>query len=205
MAGIADIVQHTPGAVFAVDERLKIVAWNEAAERALGVAGAEALGATCYETVPAVDADTGRPCYEQCPLLSDRPWHGWVHSRVLKAGWRGREPIRLDCMLLRCILPSAERSTLSFMTPLGAVDAERYLRLLSTIESLYPIMSRSVDLERGLDEILRAILQATGGASSELIVLDPETAAPALTSDRAATPRATVAGWQGGTTPRCST
>jgi hypothetical protein len=38
-------------------------------------------------------------------LLSERPWHGWVHSRVPKAGWRGREPIRLDCMLLRCARP----------------------------------------------------------------------------------------------------
>jgi DNA-binding SARP family transcriptional activator len=180
MAGIADVVQHTPGAVFAVDERLKIVAWNEAAERALGVVGAEALGTTCYETVPAVDADTGRPCYEQCPLLSDRPWHGWVHSRVLKAGWSGQEPIRLDCMLLRCVLPSSEHGTLSFMTPLGAVDAEKYLRLLSTLESLYPIMSRSVDLEQSLAGVLRAVLQATDGVSSELIVLAPDAGPPAL-------------------------
>ncbi|MCE7895793.1 MAG: hypothetical protein DYH19_03420 [Gammaproteobacteria bacterium PRO8] len=78
-------------------------------------------GEVCATAMPRLlrhgrDADTGRPCYENCPLLGERPWHGWVHSRVLKAGWRGGEPIRLDCMLLRYVLPSTEQGTVSFIT-----------------------------------------------------------------------------------------
>ncbi|MBI4494482.1 MAG: PAS domain-containing protein [Chloroflexi bacterium] len=177
-AGVGQVVAHASGAVFAVDERLRIVAWNRAAEWGLGLPEADVLGSLCYETVQAVDADTGRPCYEHCPLVHRSPLYGWVHSRVLKAQWQGGKPVQLDCMLLRCVLPSSERGILSFITPLGAAEAEGYVRAVSAIEALYPVLTRSTDLTQSLSTVVRAVLQATGADAAELRLLDLDTREP---------------------------
>lgn len=175
MAGISEVVANSPGAVFAVDEQLQIVAWNHAAERGLGLAAEAVLGTACYETVHAVDADTGRPCHEHCPLLHrSANTLGWVHSRVLKARWRGGKPVHLDCMLLHCVLPNAEIGTLSFVTPLDASKAEENLRALSAMETLYPMMTRAADVTSSLENVVRATLQGTNADVAELELVDPD-------------------------------
>jgi DNA-binding SARP family transcriptional activator len=204
VGGIAEIVGTAAGAMFAVDERLRIIAWNQAAERLLGVREPVVLGTRCFETVHAVDTDTGRPCYESCPLMDSSAPHGWVHSKVLEAegsrhpgtleaegGGHGPEggghgSMQLDCMLLRYVLPSAEHGTLSFVTPLGAVDAADYVRALAATESLYPLLSRSSDAEASLRHVAQTLLQVTRADVAELLLLDAETREPFLTIRRTA-------------------
>lgn len=178
MSEISEVVAQAPVAAFAVDEKLRIVAWNRAAEQGLGVTAAQVLGNTCYEMVHAVDADSGRPCSEHCPLVDDSHEYGWAHSRVLKARWRGGRPVQLDCLLLRCTFPSEAVGSLSFITPLGVADAKRHLRALSAIEALYPIMTRSADVTRNLRSAVRAMLQATNAQIAELALLDTDTGEP---------------------------
>ncbi|HUE75492.1 MAG TPA: BTAD domain-containing putative transcriptional regulator [Chloroflexota bacterium] len=175
MVDIAEVVTRARGAVFAVDEELRIVAWNNAAEEGLGLPATSVVGRTCYQTMRAFDADSGRPCHEQCPLVHQSASNGWVHSRVLKAQWRGSKPVNLDCMLVHCVLPTAERRTMSFVTPLGVGGARRQLRALSTMEALFPTLAKSTDLKQSLGDIVRAVRQATDAETAELRLVDPET------------------------------
>jgi DNA-binding SARP family transcriptional activator len=172
---IAEVVARARGAVFAVDEELRIVAWNNAAEEGLGLPAASVVGRTCYQTMRAFDADSGRPCHEQCPLVHQSASNGWVHSRVLKARWRGGKPVNLDCMLVHCVLPTTERRTMSFVTPLGVAGARRQLRALSTMEALFPTLAKSTDLAQSLSDIVRAVRQATDAETTELRLIDSET------------------------------
>lgn len=178
MAGIAEIVARAPGAMFAVDERMRIVAWNRAAAGLLGVAEPRVLGRRCFDTIHAVDTDTGRPCYESCPLMTSSARHGWVHSKVLEAVGTDQRATQLDCMLLRYVLPGSERGTLSFVTPLGTADAAEYVRALAATEALYPLLSGATDPLRGLRELVRTLLQTTRAHVAELSLLHPQTGQP---------------------------
>ncbi|MBI4213375.1 MAG: winged helix-turn-helix domain-containing protein [Chloroflexi bacterium] len=166
-----------PGAAFAVDDGLTIVAWNSAAERALGQETSAVLGLPCYEAIHAVDS-SGRPCYESCPLARQTPPLGWAHSRALKARWRGGAPVYVDCFLMRCSSPSSEMRSLGFVTPLGVADAKDHLRVLSALEAVHSLATPSTDAMHQLQAVVSALPEAAGAEAAELVLLDPETGAP---------------------------
>jgi DNA-binding CsgD family transcriptional regulator len=58
---------------FAINGKHRIVAWNDAAERLLGIAAQDVIGARCYEALDAVDGITCGEC-PTCPA-------GKQHSR----------------------------------------------------------------------------------------------------------------------------
>lgn len=180
MATISEAVEHAPAAVFAVDDGLRIVAWNQAAEEGLGMGRADVLGAVCYERIRAVDSQTGRPCYEQCPLVNPSLGRGWIQSRVLEARWRNGTPARLDCMLLHYASPSSERGALCFITPMDGVDAERYYQAMAALEALYPLLTRTTSIGESIRTVVRAVAQATGADVAELVLLDRRLGEPRL-------------------------
>jgi DNA-binding SARP family transcriptional activator len=179
VAGISDLAARAPGAVFAVDRQLRITAWNRTAEAATGEPESAVHGTICYRTMGAVDADTGRPCYEMCPLVNRSLSSGWVHSRVLRAPWQGERAAYLDCMLLHCALPSAERGALCFISPLDASHARDYAKAAKAIEALYPVFTGAGDPAQGFAIIAQVALQAANADAAELVVLDPSNGTPA--------------------------
>ncbi len=61
-----DLIFNTADAVFAVDQDLRIIFWNEAAEALLGYKAEEVLGNYCYELIGCRD-DSGRlACHGNC-------------------------------------------------------------------------------------------------------------------------------------------
>ena len=168
-----------PGAAFAVDDGLTIVAWNGAAERALHQGPSAALGSPCYEAIQAVDS-SGRSCYESCPLARQTPQLGWAHSRALRAHWRGGAPVYVDCFLMRCSSPSSEAGSIGFVTPLGVADAREHLRVLSALEAVHSLAtsSDSDDAMRDLQRVVSSVREAAGAEGAELILSDPNTAEP---------------------------
>lgn len=59
---------NTGEPAYAVDRNGKIVAWNQAAEKALGFAESEALGQLCWELLSGQDIFGNRLCCEGCPI-----------------------------------------------------------------------------------------------------------------------------------------
>lgn len=173
---IQAIVSRIPGAAFAVDARLQVVAWNRRAEEGLHLPASEAVGRACYEVVPAVDVETGRPCYECCPLVDASPQYGWAYNRVLRAPWAaGRRRTRLNCFLLKCLFPSSQQGTLCFVGPPTAAAIEAHSRVLEAIESIYPVVSGPADVKKALSVFVASVLRATGSDAGELHLVDHET------------------------------
>lgn len=178
MDDIDDIVTHAPGAVFAVDQDQKILAWNQDAEVATGRLRAQALGRRCYEVVPAFDVETGLPCYEACPLVKPSLRTGWVHSRVLETRPTEDQSFQLDCMLVDYVLPTQEAGAMSVLTPLSTDDAREQIRVTATLEALYPLMVSGCAPDEALPQILRVLLDATATDTAEIALLDPHRGEP---------------------------
>ncbi len=171
---VETLVGRTLGAVFAVDEDLRIVAWNRNAEQGLGIPVSEALGRPCYEIMPAVDVGSGRPCEEGCPLIQRTTGSAWAHNRVLQAPWAGGKQTHLDCFFLKCILPTFERGNICFVGPTAAAAADSRSLVLETVEAIYPVISESVGSQEALAVFVSTLLRTTSADAGELFLLDPE-------------------------------
>lgn len=169
-----DLVARIPGAAFAVDEDLRIIGWNRGAEERLGISASATLGRPCYETVPAVDEATGHPCHEECPLLHGDSRSGWAHNRLLKAHCSDGRQARLDCFILRCLLPTSRKASICFLGLPTAARVAAHSRLLEAVESIYPVVSDAPDFARAMKVFLGSARRATLADAAELFVLDPE-------------------------------
>lgn len=63
-------------ALFAFDEEMRVVSWNEAAEELTGVAAEEALGSPCWDVICGVDTRGGLVCHKGCS-----------RARLMRQGW----------------------------------------------------------------------------------------------------------------------
>jgi PAS domain S-box-containing protein len=66
MAAEAPISFASGTPIFAVDEELRIVTWNEAAERLTGVPAAEAAGRPCWDVIRGLDDRGNLVCHKGC-------------------------------------------------------------------------------------------------------------------------------------------
>lgn len=169
------VVARLPGAAFAVDQSLRVLAWNRKAEEGLGLPAAKALGRLCYEVVPAVDVETGLPCQETCPLAHGSPRHGWAHNRVLRAPWAAGRRTRLDCFLLRCLFPGPEQGNICFIGTPTASTVDAHSRVLEAVEAIYPVVSGPGDAGKALGVFVRTVLRAASADAGELFLLEPST------------------------------
>lgn len=57
---------HSGDPLFSVDDDLRIVTWNSAAERLIGIPAHEAVGRTCWSVLEGTDADGRSVCHAEC-------------------------------------------------------------------------------------------------------------------------------------------
>ncbi len=62
----SDLIFNTADPVFAVDQDLKIILWNEAAEALVGFSAEEVLGRYCYELIGCRDESGQLACHGNC-------------------------------------------------------------------------------------------------------------------------------------------
>lgn len=172
MTGIAAFVQHLPGPAFAVDEHLRLVAWNRPAALGFGLDRALGQRARCHEVIRATEAETGDPCHLRCPLARPAADAGWGNSRLLLAAWHGSRGVPLDCLIIPCVARSGERAAVVSAVPPGAEDDARYRRALAALQSLYPTLASASDPEQLLRAAVRAALRAAAGEAAALALLD---------------------------------
>lgn len=67
MDGVAQLVHFASDAAFAVDRRLRVVAWNRNAEALFGYSTQAVIGRPCYEILRAVLPDGQLLCTPECP------------------------------------------------------------------------------------------------------------------------------------------
>lgn len=94
-------VNRSPGAnsaeaLFAVDARQRIIAWNSEAVRVFGYAAATAIGAQCYRLVSARDQFGRRFCRSECPVIRAARDGGVSPTLCLKAQTRDGAPVAVD-------------------------------------------------------------------------------------------------------------
>jgi DNA-binding CsgD family transcriptional regulator len=87
---------------FAVDRQGEIVLWNQAAEEALGVESAEALGQKCWTLLAGKDIFGNRHCCEHCPIREMAFEHEPVRSFhcAFKTNANGPESFGISCVVI---------------------------------------------------------------------------------------------------------
>ena len=73
--------------LFAFDEELTVVAWNESAERLTGIDAADAVGRPCWDVLAGQDDRGGMVCHKHCS-----------RARLARQGW----PLAALEMHIRC-------------------------------------------------------------------------------------------------------
>lgn len=77
----------TAAPLFAFDDGLTILTWNESAEALTGVPAADALGRPCWDVLAGIDDAGGTVCHKQCS-----------RARLAREGW----PLAAQEMHVRC-------------------------------------------------------------------------------------------------------
>lgn len=98
---------------FAVDSRRRVVFWNPACERLLGVSARAALGQPCCEVVRASDASGERYCGARCTLASLA--RGGAAPKPLPLWFSAGEGFRLPLWVSVFLLPSQRQDLWTVM------------------------------------------------------------------------------------------
>ncbi|MDR7468590.1 MAG: LuxR C-terminal-related transcriptional regulator [Armatimonadota bacterium] len=90
---IVALVEGTGDPAFAADATRTIIAWNQGAEKLLGLPAGEAVGRSCAQVIAGRDA-RGRPvCNTLCPALVAMQRHEPLGSMELQVDRRGGTPL----------------------------------------------------------------------------------------------------------------
>lgn len=89
-------------AVFAFGDDMRIVSWNEEAEKLTGIPAGEALGRSCWEVLGGVDDDGGLICHAGCSgaRLAREGWPVATRELSIKTSG-GRRTVRVSTVALR--------------------------------------------------------------------------------------------------------
>ncbi len=167
---LADLLSRVKGAAFALDDHMRIVAFNDEAVKVAGNSTADLLGKQCFDVVPASDPETGLACHEQCPLVMNGGPANWASSRTVEGPWSNLGGVGLECLLLHSQAPSNGRHTLWFIGPPSNPRSETPGQVMQAFQMLHPALSKSDDAEKALDTVLDATIMTTGAAAAEVRV-----------------------------------
>ncbi|HWJ44840.1 MAG TPA: LuxR C-terminal-related transcriptional regulator [Gaiellaceae bacterium] len=140
----------TAAPLFAFDDELNVVAWNEAAEQLTGIASADAIGRPCWDVLAGQDDGGGMVCHKHCS-----------RGRLAREGW----PLGAQEMNIRC----ADGRRRVAVDTVSALDGERplFLHLMRDAPAAAPLEQPPADLDppprltpRQLD-VLRLLAEGT--------------------------------------------
>lgn len=120
--------------VMAVDSEQRIVLWNHAAERVLGIGAEEALGRHCYEVICGRDELGARLCRRACHAITlAKQGKPIPASEILTLAKNGKQ-LWLKAMRLTLFADGSDRMVLAtiFCDITAQKEMERTLRQLST-------------------------------------------------------------------------
>jgi PAS domain S-box-containing protein len=92
---VFEYLSNTPEAVCVVDDRQRIVLWNTAAARLVGLAPMEVQGKHCYEVLQSRDEMGCAVCRKNCPAHSAAASGRAVPTRDVVITTKRRGPVRV--------------------------------------------------------------------------------------------------------------
>lgn len=98
----------TAAPMFAFDDQLTVVAWNEGAEKLTGISAAQAVGDKCWRVLAGRDDAGGVICHAHCS-----------RGRLAREGW----PLRTQEMHVRCSDGGRRRIAVETISVSGAQES----------------------------------------------------------------------------------
>jgi PAS domain S-box-containing protein len=138
-------------ALFAFDDGLRLVLWNEEAERLTGFGAEEVLGRHCWEVLDGVDDEGRRICRPDC-----------AYARMMMKGESSQGPV----VRIRTTGGRRRRVGFSLLTVQGGERAQ-YLHLVHPVEP--PAGSRAADRPELTARQLEVLALAAEGSSARAI------------------------------------
>lgn len=169
-ATVERLLERVSCAAFAMDSQMRVFAWNRRAEKGLGLESSSTLGTQCYQALCAYDLESGLTCDAACPLRLGQGQPRMSYGRALRGRWNGSSDARLDCFVLKCILP--EQQDELYIGVMGAPAASHVLEALGMV---YPVIATPGPSESrvALETWLKAAVRAAHGDAADLLLASP--------------------------------
>jgi len=152
-----------------LDRKQRVVHANQSTELLLATSECDLIGQSCFDAVPAVDSQTGLPCANGCPVFGSNQYQ-WAHSRRLMTGAGTVQQRRIECLLLRCAVPSLN-ATLVFLGDRDADDPWGSPSEIEATQSVLPALLGTRDVDHAARLVISAAVEATGASSGSIRVV----------------------------------
>src|SRR3990172_4762720 len=141
MADLLVCLARMTEAVMAVDGEQRILLWNQAAERLLGVSAQDALGHYCYEVIRGRDEPGARLCRRACSAMTLAKQGKPIPTSEILTLTKGGKPLWLNAIYEMLPSDRGDRGALAviFRDVSRHKGMERAVQHLSTsLPTLFP-------------------------------------------------------------------
>ena len=103
---VLDVLALSSDAMFAINQRHRIVFWNRALTRLVGWAYDDVVGRTCGGVLAGVDDYGNRYCSDDCPIVSIATRGDAVRQFRIRAKAKSGEKLPVEVTVLKFMLPN---------------------------------------------------------------------------------------------------
>jgi PAS domain S-box-containing protein len=111
---LCEALSMSPDAIFAIDERRRIVFWNRAAQIVLGYTPADVVGKPCSTVLAGADHFGNRYCSDSCPVVSIAQRGEDLHPFKLRVRARDGQQVPVDVSAIKFTLSRTRRLVLAY-------------------------------------------------------------------------------------------
>jgi PAS domain S-box-containing protein len=120
---VLDVLALSTDAMFAINQRHRIVFWNRALTRLLGWGYDDVVGKTCGGVLAGVDDYGNRYCSDDCPIVSIATRGDAVRQFRLRAKAKSGEKTPVEITVLKFMLPQGNGMLLVHVVRPAAAEA----------------------------------------------------------------------------------
>jgi len=133
---ILEVFTNTSDGVYALDTDLRIIFWNQAAQKILGFTAEEAIGHYCYEIIAGKDESGNLVCSRSCQIMNLVRRGGMVQNRDLLTESKEGKAVWINMSTLA--IPSRYRELSAIVHIFRDITERKYIERL--IQEITPIV-----------------------------------------------------------------
>lgn len=166
------LLDNLPYPAVTVDDQLRVVTSSLEARNGSGLDLNATIGQPCYSRSLAIDLGKGTPCHESCPFASWSSQPGWAFSRLLEVQTPVGKKTPVDCLLIRCLSPDGQTSSLCVRRELTQTTLAANYRAMQAVEAVTSAIQRAPHPGDALDEVFGIVMDAVRADSMEILRAD---------------------------------